>query len=138
MPVRRWTRTTRSALPRLNLTARTVTQQFLPNGYSSDEMVTFEEFTLKACTIQPASGEELETLGEGYKEVEAYNIFTATNANPAIEGTRSNPDEVFLDMGISSGELASDPGWFIVAQRKAWRNQVVPHYHLLVVRKNDQ
>lgn len=131
MPVRPYRRTNRSALPRVNLQARRVTQNFLDNGYPTEN--TFTDFTLESCTVQPAGGEELETLGEGYKDLEAYNIFTRTDAKPAVEGTDSNPDEVFL-----SSRYASNPGFFLVMRRKAWQNQVVPHYHLLVVRKNDR
>lgn len=133
MPVRAIQRSNRRSLPRRDLVARRVTTETLDNGYFSDGLTSFEEFPLKVCTVQPAQGEELETLGEGYKGLEAFNIFTQTRANPAIEGTDKNPDEVFL-----SDRYASDPGWFLVMTAKPWRNQVIPHYHLLVVRKNDK
>lgn len=130
MPVRGWRRTTKSGLKRINLTARHVVNTFTANGRAG--LKQYEEFPLNTCTIQPATGEELETLGEGYRDREGYNIWTATSANPAIEGTSSNPDEVFLDE-----RFASNPGWFVVMNRKPWQNGHVVHYHLLVVRRNE-
>lgn len=133
MPVRPWIRSGNRAMRRINLIARRVNQGFLPNGFSSDELNTFEEFELKTCTVQPASGAELETLGEGYKDRSAYTIFSQTSANPAIEGTTSNPDEVFL-----GGRYTSDPGWFLVMREAPWQNGHINHHKLLVVRKNDK
>lgn len=92
---------------------------------------TVVEFTLENCTVQPASGTELETLPEGYRDAEVFNIFTNTPLRTAIRGTDSKADEVFLGSPYTPKE-----GYFTVIQSKAWQNGVINHYHAVVVRKN--
>lgn len=127
---RRILRSRRSPIPFVDLNARTVETTFDSSNYPTGE--TYTTFTLSTCTVQPASGTDLRVLPEGLRDSEVYNIFTETDAQPALEGTTSKSDEVFL-----SSDYASDEGWFVVVKRKAWRNNIIPHYHLMVVRKND-
>jgi hypothetical protein len=129
MAARTYRRGKRQAIRRLDLQARTndvtLDARNRPTGES------FNNFTLVDCTVQPTSGDVLQTLPEGFRDAETYNIFTDTEAKPAIRGTNQKADEVFLDTPFTS--LA---GWFTVIKVKSWQNQHIPHYQLIVVRKN--
>jgi hypothetical protein len=92
---------------------------------------TFNNFTLENCTVQPASGNDLQVLEEGQRNMEVFNIFTSTSVKPTIRGADQKGDEVFLDTPFTTVA-----GWFTVVKVKVWQNQHVSHYHILVVRKN--
>jgi hypothetical protein len=129
MAVRRYKRTKRQAIYRQDLPGRnnTVTLDSRNNPIGSSII----DFTLKACTIQPASGDELKTLDEGYRDAELFTIFTETIVRTALRGTSQKADEVFI-----STPYTAVAGWFTVLKSKPWQNRIVPHYQILVVRKN--
>ena len=129
MAVRSFKRTKRRALRRQDLQAQsnvlTMDSRNNPTGSTS------EPFTLVNCTIQPASGDELQTLDEGLRDAELFTIFTDTPVRTAVRGTANQPDEVYLD-----NPYTPSAGWFTVIKSKVWQNSVIPHYKILVVRKN--
>lgn len=123
-------RRNKSGIPRVTLQARRRVKTLNPDGYATT--TTNTSFDLLQCTVQPASGDDLLVVPEGLRDKEAFNIFTQTNANPAVEGTNSPGDQVFL-----TTRYASDEGWFTVVKRKAWQNGVINHYHLIVIKENE-
>lgn len=129
MAVRPYRRSKRGGIPRIDLTARTVQIVFDTRNRPTSE--TFVEFTLDSCTIQPASGSDLEVLPEGLRDSEAFNVFTNTPLKTAIRGTTEDGDEVFIP-----SPYTQVPGYFSVIKVKAWQVGVIPHYRVLVVRDN--
>lgn len=129
MAVRPYKRTKRQAIPRVDLPARRVEVMFDERNNPLATQTT--DFTIHNCTVQPSSGWELQTLDIGTKHNEVFSIFTETLVKPAIRGTDDHADEIYL-----SAPYTAVNGWFKVVQVKPWRNGVIPHYQILVVRTN--
>ena len=129
MAVRRYKRTKRQAIPRRDLQGRSnelrLDSRNNPVGNSATP------FTLHNCTLQPASGADLYSLDEGMRDSEIFTIFTETIVRTVIRGSANKADEVFID-----SPYTPSPGWFTVVKSKVWQNGIVPHYRILVVRKN--
>lgn len=127
---RRKNRSKRGGIPRVDLQARRVSNILDERNRPVDNAV--EMFTAENCTVQPASGADLLTLPEGYRDAEVFNIFTDTALRTAVRGTDSKADEVYL-----SEKYTPRAGYFTVIQSKAWQNGVIDHYHVVVVRANN-
>lgn len=129
MAVRPYKRSKRQAIRRRDLTARTVTNTLDSRNRPIADVV--DEFTLDACTIQPAQGADLEVLPEGLRDSEVFNVFTNTPLKTAVRGTSQDSDEVFIP-----APFTALPDFFTVLKVKVWTNDIVPHYKATVVRKN--
>lgn len=91
------------------------------------ESTTSTPFAALRCTVQPLTGQQLQVLDEGLRAKEAYNVFTNTPITVAVEGTNQISDQLEID-GVNGVSL------FTVISVKKWNNQLIPHYHAVVVK----
>ena len=129
MAVRPYRRTKRQALPRRDLQGRRSTVVLdARNNPIDNSLVSFD---VENCTIQPSSGDELKTLEEGFRDAEAFTIFTSSVLRTAQRGTSQKADEIYLD-----APFTAIAGWFTVVKSKPWANNVIAHFQVIAVRKN--
>lgn len=69
------------------------------------------------ASIQPLNGKELESLPEGRREKDTYNIYTDFQLRTVDEEGNTNPDQVDI-FGQS----------FEIIKVDTWKNNVIPHY----------
>jgi hypothetical protein len=74
------------------------------------------------CSVQPASGQDLQTLPEGRRLLQTYKIFTDVEHMTVLE-QKNNPDIVQID---------GEPYEIVSAQ--AWQNAIIPHFASLAQR----
>lgn len=113
----------RRMLPRVTLDGRRVVETV--NDFNEVIDITTTSFKVKNCTVQPYEGAAMTPDQSGYKQVEAYTIFTDTELKNGKEGTNQKPDEIKL------GDK-----WYKVIRVKIWRNSVIPHYECIVIDKD--
>lgn len=77
-------------------------------------------------SVQPLSGNEIETLPEGLRERANYWLYTSFELRTINQQTKTPPDEVIL-----FGKT------FIVKKVEAWQNGVINHYKVLVSEADD-
>lgn len=81
-------------------------------------------FTIKA-SVQPTPAQEMLTLPEGYRDLDSYVLFTDTELRVARTATY-NPDQVVIE-----GDK------YIVIKVEIWKNRLLPHYEVTVVRNTS-
>lgn len=74
------------------------------------------------ASLQPDDGKEMQSLPEGRRFSEFYNMFTSSNVETVTAGG-ANPDIVLVD-----GEE------FEVVKVAPWKNNVINHYKLFVAK----
>lgn len=86
------------------------------------------EFTIKA-SVQPAGGDVLEMLPEGYRTKETYVLYTDTMLNTATSDDLRLPDIVKLNLtGVQED--------FIVIKVDNWSNTFLKHFKVIVQKKD--
>lgn len=97
-----------------------------PNGsYVDGVYVQGEPVTIPnvRASIQPASSDDLQTLDENRRTQATFRLYTETKLREALEGVH-NPDIVTID--------SED---YEVVKVFPWKNNILPHYKVLVQRK---
>jgi hypothetical protein len=96
----------------------------LPGYYQKGKWVNGEKknFTIRA-NVQPTPAEVMEILPEGERTKSSYTLFTNTELFTVIENS-NNYDRVLLD-GTE----------FFVAKKEIWRNTILAHYEIIVVKR---
>lgn len=74
-----------------------------------------------SCSIQPLRARDKEMLPEGYRNSEAFNLFTGTKLNTVED---RNPDKVTWQ-----GEV------FEVLSVERWTNEIISHYKAVIVKQ---
>lgn len=120
-------------IPRKTYTARKVflnkdNTSIFENAPDSTTPETYESFLTKACTIQPTTGQDLQTLSEGLRDKESYKILTSTPLTAVIENTNRLGDQIQYD-GVNG------TSWFTVVKVKKWDVGVCPHYEAVIVKE---
>jgi hypothetical protein len=87
---------------------------WIPGGESN--------FVIRA-NVQPTPAEVMETLPEGYRDKDAFTLYTNTELFTA-EDNQSNPDIILL-----YGKR------FFVAKKEIWQNTILSHYEIVVVKE---
>lgn len=93
--------------------------------------ITYTPFSVINCTIQPASGSDLKTLDEGFRNKEVYILRTETAVIAVDEGSPRLSDQIQFN-GVSGLD------WFDVIKVKNWSVGVIPHYEVIIVRQPNQ
>ena len=99
--------------------------QYINNIYVDGDSA---ELTIKA-SVQPAGGDVLQMLPEGYRTKETYVLYTDIMLNTASSDNLKLPDIVKLNL---SGEEED----FIVIKVENWGNTFLKHFKV-IVQKGD-
>ena len=98
-----------------------------PGGYVDggeiDGSITPLNFT---SSVQPLSGNEQETLPEGYREGGAYRLYTDFKLRAVNQNTKDPGDKITLD--------GKD---YLIIVVEPWQNNVIPHYKAIASEFND-
>lgn len=90
--------------------------------------ITYDPFVAENCTIQPAQGDDLQTLDEGLRNREVLVIITDTPLTPGREGSNVLADQIEYEGvdGIS---------WYTVVKVKKHDAGVINHWRAVIVRE---
>lgn len=114
----------RRLLPRITLEARHVEDNVDKFGRPDPLNPLYTPFDLEFCTVQPYVGDDLIVSGDGFDSKTVYTIFTETEVTEGEDDSTIKPDEVKV-----YGK------WYRVAKVKRWQTGVIPHYEIIVVKK---
>ncbi len=116
-------------IPRKTLTARTrLIVDNSASNFSNEELsITYTEYTLENCTVQPYNSSLLNTDG-GQRDWECYKVFTNTDVSMVKEGTNYLADQVQIPIN-------GDTDWFTLLTSQDWTVGLIPHHELIVVRE---
>ena len=94
--------------------------------------ITSTSFTVEDASYHPIKGFEQNTLPSGYRDTEAYKIYSTTKMYPAIEGTDNLADQITLVRQDGSTLLTE------VVKVEDWHYNVQGHYLAYVVKVNER
>lgn len=120
-------------IPRKTYNARRVllnkdTGSIFENASDATTPILYETFLTLECTIQPTTGQDLQTLSEGLRDRESYRIFTSTPLTSVIEGSNRLGDQIEYS-GVNG------TSWFTVVKVKKRDVGVCPHYEAVIVKE---
>jgi hypothetical protein len=84
-----------------------------------------EPFSIK-CSVQPTTGERLQTLLEGKRVISLFEIITTTQLKAADPKTSTTGDVVSI--------FGNDHE---IIQVMPWQNSILPHYSCIALREKE-
>lgn len=112
-----------SAIRRVTLPARRVTDVIDKFGRPIIGQSQYTLFDLKSCTVQPYIGEDFVIADTGLQNKKTYVVFTETEVSVGEEDGTQKPDEIFLY-----------DEWYRVVKVRPWQTGVIPHYEVIAVK----
>lgn len=112
-------------IPRKTLTGRRRTEVLDAYNIAT---ITNVAITVENAGVQPASGFTLQTLPSGYRDKEAFKLFTTTEILALQEGSDQYADQIELFTGR----------WFTAINVAPWDYGVQSHYEVLLVETNER
>ena len=94
--------------------------------------VTETNFKVENASYHPMDGWTQNTLPSGYRDNEAYRMYTTTRCYPAQEGTDNLADKV--DLIRQDGSVVT----MDVIKVRDWHYNIQGHYEVFVAKENER
>jgi hypothetical protein len=111
----------RGVIPRKNFPARRVVETL--DKFNRPTGLTYTDFLVKNCTIQPYTGEVMVLGADGASDMASFVMYTDTSVFEGNDGGSRKADQVYY---LNN--------WYKVVKVKPWLSEVIPHYEVMLVK----